>query len=603
MKLAGTFLCIFFIQYAAWSQNNIDSLTYYAAHSKDDTASLNRLINYCFVHREEMPDQAYVYSKEAVSASKKLGSKRAEARSITNLGAIEVQKGNYPAALAHYLESLAIWESLQDPRGIMLSKNNIAQVYGHLKKTDAELRFLKEAEAIAKQYHLEDELGLIKTNLSVYYSNKGNFKQALAEQLEALAINLKLNKLSLASLDYSNAGAYLFYLHKMDSAILLYRQSKDIGEKIHDQRTIAISWANLAEAYGVKGMADTAIAYYNKAISIAVPIGLKDILSFSYAQLAGLYKQKGDYVKALHFTELQQVVKDSILNSTATKQLAEMETKYESSKKEKRIVEQELEISKRNSLIVGLVIFFVLLGLLFFALSYRKKLKREAEVQATLRKAEEQAARAVLDAEEKERIRVAVELHDGVGQMMSVAKMNLSAIESEIPFVNDDQKSRFDKAISLVDESCSEVRAVSHNLMPNALLKSGLGTAVRTFLDNMKDGSIRVNLYVDGLDEKIDSNTETVLYRVIQESVNNVIKHAAASQLDISLIGEGDTISATIEDNGKGFLVSDIAGKDGIGLKNIQSRVAYLKGTVEWDSAPGKGTVVVVNIPYVKAVS
>lgn len=603
MKLAGTFLCMLFFQLTARPQSNFDSLQYYAAYMKADTASLNRLINYCFLHREEKPDEAYSYSRAAIVASKELGSKSSEARSVTNLGAIEVQKGNYPAALAHYMESLAIWESLREPRGIMLSKNNIAQVYGFLKKTDEELRFLKEAEAIARQYHIDDELGLIKTNISVYYSNKGDFKQALAEQLEALAINLKLGKLSLASLNYSNAGACLFYLHKMDSAILLYRQAKDIGGKIHDQHTIAISWANLAEAFGAKGAADTAIAYYNKAISIAIPIGLKDILSFSYGQLAGLYKQKKDYANALHFTELQQVVKDSILNSTVTKQLAELGTKYESSQKEKKIIEQKLEIRKRNSLIAGLLIFFVLLGLAFFVLAYRRKLRREAEIQATLRKTEEQAARAVLDAEEKERIRVALELHDGVGQMMSVAKMNLSAIENELFFANEEQKNRFDRAISLVDESCSEVRAVSHNLMPNALLKSGLGTAVRTFLDSMKDGTIRVNLYVDGLDDKIHPNTEMVLYRIIQESVNNVIKHAEAGRLDISLIGEGDTISATIEDDGKGFIASDIAGKEGIGLKNIQSRVTYLKGTVEWDSALGKGTVVVINIPYIKAVS
>src|SRR5205085_1540746 len=101
----------------------------------------------------------------------------------------------------------------------------------------------------------------------------------------------------------------------------------------------------------------------------------------------------------------------------------------------------------------------------------------------------------------------------------------------------------------------------------------------------------------EGLDERIDTNTETVLYRVIQECVNNVIKHADARILDISLVKDAGSISVTIEDNGKGFDIHDKKNFSGIGLKNIQTRIEYLKGTVEWDAAPGKGTVVVIHVP------
>ncbi|OIR06953.1 signal transduction histidine-protein kinase/phosphatase DegS [mine drainage metagenome] len=580
----------------SYAQNNEDSLLYYSKNIAD-TTSLNRLINYCFNHFETMPDAAYKYSKIAVVKSKELASKPLEARSITNLGAIEALKGNYPAALKLYLESLAIWEGLNEPKGIMLSKNNIAQIYGYLKKTELEFQFLKEAESIAGQYHYDDELGLIKLNLSVYYSNKGDFREALDQQLAAIAINLKLNKLSLASLGYSNAGGYLFFLHKIDSAIYFYYQSKKIGEQINDQKTIAISWANLAEAFETKGLTDTAIKYYGNAVAVAKPISLKDILVFSYEQLANIYKKKGDYNKAFQFTELKQIIKDSILNSTATRQLAEMQTKYETEKKERKISEQQFEISKRNYWIAGILFCFMMIGLVIYSFNRRKQLKQEALMQITLRKTEELAAKSILEAEENERERIASDLHDGVGQLMSVAKMNLSAIENEIPFINDEQKNQFEKVISLVDESCKEVRTVSHNMMPNALLKTGLANAVRTFLDNVNNKAIKINLYSEGLNERIDSNTEIILYRVIQEAVNNVIKHANATQLDITLIKDDATVSATIEDNGQGFDVAELKKKDGIGLKNIQSRIAYLKGTVDWDSQIGKGTAIIINVP------
>lgn len=180
---------------------------------------------------------------------------------------------------------------------------------------------------------------------------------------------------------------------------------------------------------------------------------------------------------------------------------------------------------------------------------------------------------------------------------MSAAKMNLSSISHEIPFANEEQKTAFEKAMALVDEGCKEVRIVSHNIMPNALLKSGLTTAVRDFLNKIDSRVLKVNMYTEGLNERLSNNAELVLYRVIQECVNNVIKHANANTLDITIIKDENELSVTIEDNGDGFNINDAKKKDGIGLQNLVTRIKYLKGTIDWDTSPGKGTVVVINIP------
>lgn len=209
------------------------------------------------------------------------------------------------------------------------------------------------------------------------------------------------------------------------------------------------------------------------------------------------------------------------------------------------------------------------------------------------------ATRSVISAEENERKRIAADLHDGVGQMMSAAKMNLSAFENEIPFKDVSQRLAFEKVLELVDESCREIRSVSHQMMPNALLKSGLANAVREFIDKIDNRIIKITLHAAGLQERLDSNVETVLYRVIQECVNNVIKHSGANALDISLIKDSDGIAATIEDNGKGFDTTDKEKFEGIGLKNIISRITFLKGTVEFDSSPGKGTLVAIHVPLI----
>ncbi|MBK6935475.1 MAG: hypothetical protein IPH18_00215 [Chitinophagaceae bacterium] len=175
--------------------------------------------------------------------------------------------------------------------------------------------------------------------------------------------------------------------------------------------------------------------------------------------------------------------------------------------------------------------------------------------------------------------------------------MNLSAFEDEANFFNDEQRNSFQKIINLVDDSCREVRNVSHIMMPNALLKNNLSAAINEFVDKLSNKKLKVQVYTEGLDERIDANIETVLYRVIQECVNNTIKHSGADTLVISVIKDKDGISGTIEDNGKGFDTSDKEKFEGVGLKNITSRIEYLKGSVDFDSAPGRGTLVALHVP------
>ena len=127
---------------------------------------------------------------------------------------------------------------------------------------------------------------------------------------------------------------------------------------------------------------------------------------------------------------------------------------------------------------------------------------------------------------------------------------------------------------------------------------SGLANAVREFISKIDARIIKVTLHTEGLNDRLDSNVETVLYRVIQECVNNVLKHAQANHLDISILKETTDIAVTIEDNGIGFDITNKDNFDGIGLKNIASRIKYLQGTIDFSSEKNKGTVVAIHIPF-----
>jgi two-component system NarL family sensor kinase len=384
---------------------------------------------------------------------------------------------------------------------------------------------------------------------------------------------------------------------QLNEALSSYLQAQPLREKVGDPFFIVSDQAEISRLYAKLGKTEEGIAIGKKALALAQQNNITAKLPMIYTSLANNYETAKDYAKAASYYKMISDLKDSMYADANPQAIAEMRTRYETEKQDRLIEQQNNKLRMQNYLFAGIAVFILLSGLLLLSWYKRNKLRQETALKTELMRQQEQAIRAVMEAEENERQRIAKDLHDGVGQMMSAAKMNLSAFESELKFDNDEQRHSFEKVINLVDESCREVRTVSHVMMPNALLKNNLGDAIREFTGKLNQKELRISVYTEGLNERLDSNIETMLYRVVQECVNNTIKHAGASTLDISLIRDKDGISGTIEDNGKGFDAGNPELMKGIGMKNISSRIEYLKGTVDVDSAPGRGTVVGLHIP------
>ena len=309
---------------------------------------------------------------------------------------------------------------------------------------------------------------------------------------------------------------------------------------------IALLQQDIGYAYTKLNLFPEAKEWFEKAEQSAISYNDKFTLGEIYNRRASFDSAVGDFEQAFEHKSRFLVISDRLLNEKLGSQIAQLQTKYDTQKKEQVIREQQFQISRRNYFLVGISGLVILAGLLGFSYQKRNRLNNETRLQLEIINQQDLATKAIIEAEENERKRIASDLHDGVGQMMSAAKMNLSSFESRLRFSDEDEKNAFDKIISLVDESCREVRNVSHNMMPNALLKSGLSSAVKEFIDKIDSKILKVNLYAEGLSDRLDSNVETVLYRVIQECVNIVIKHSGANTLDISLIKDGDGIAATV---------------------------------------------------------
>ena len=299
-------------------------------------------------------------------------------------------------------------------------------------------------------------------------------------------------------------------------------------------------------------------------------------------------------------------IRDSVVENSRLQLMEEMQVKFDVAQKDSELKINQLSLQQRtlerNWLIGGAGLLGLLSLVIFFGLRSRMKAnKRIAAQESTLHKQQilqlEQANQlaalnAMLEGEEKERSRIAGDLHDSLGGLLAAAKAHFNAL----PNITEHQELA-SKTNRLIDDAAVEVRRISHNMMPRALAVSGLAGALEDLTQNLEKQGLACTLETIGLDSPLESGTTLMIYRIIQELTNNVVKHAEATQLLLQIIGSGNHLTIILEDNGKGFELEQARQKKGLGIASIESRVKFLQGNINWDSEPGAGTIVSIEVP------
>ena len=240
--------------------------------------------------------------------------------------------------------------------------------------------------------------------------------------------------------------------------------------------------------------------------------------------------------------------------------------------------------------------------LIYRNLRHRQQLARQQDElqQQRIRELEKDkqliAVDSMLKGQEEERSRLAKDLHDGLGGLLSGVKFSLSNMKDNL-IITPDNMAVFERSLNMLDTSIKELRRVAHNMMPEMLTKFGLDEAMKEYCNTVNATKLLAVKYQSiGMDTRLDKATEIFIYRIVQELLNNILKHAVASEAFIQLIRDGDRLNIVVEDNGKGFDTAILENSKGAGWANIRSRVEYLKGRVDVHSEPGKGTL--VNIEF-----
>ncbi|MFB9077608.1 ATP-binding protein [Flavobacterium procerum] len=326
-----------------------------------------------------------------------------------------------------------------------------------------------------------------------------------------------------------------------------------------------------------------------------------------YKELSKLYNATKDYSKAYFYSNKYNVTNDSINDVSLRNEIVELEAKYRKAESEKKISLLQSENEKTvlqannnrlNSMLFAVLSFLLFLTVLFLwiwnnnqkKLGFQKELNHRQEVEALENEQKLSVSNALIEGEEIERKRIARDLHDGLGSMLSGLKIHLNLADKEGAVSTSNIN-------SMLNDSIKELRNISQNLMPESLSKLGLEHALKDLCAANSSSETQIEFqYLVKKKSSLDPHFEVVIYRIVQELLNNALKYAAASEILVSCSQNKDVFFITVEDNGKGFDIRETESKEGMGLKNIRNRVAFLNGKIEIDSEINKGTSTYVEL-------
>lgn len=344
---------------------------------------------------------------------------------------------------------------------------------------------------------------------------------------------------------------------------------------------------------------------------LASPIVFTSDKRIFYKDISETYAAAGNKSEAYNWAAKYIQLSDSLYESKFQNDIVEFEKKYKEAENQKKISllqaanEKESLRSRNHQLLAWslagfsiLMLALALLGWLYYRNSRKLVVQKELSHQQELKDISQQQqlklAAALLQGEERERKRLAGDLHDGLGGMLAGVKINLSRLSpmsQEEVFTKD-----LPVIIGQLDRSVNELRRIARNMMPESLLNSGLETALKETCESFASPALTVDFQAYNIEQDITQDMQVTIFRIVQELLANAVRHAAATSILVQCSQNENTFYITVEDNGKGFNASDINVGKGIGLTNVKNRVDYLKGTLDIESAPGAGTT--INIEF-----
>ena len=644
---------VFFVFVHAYAQNIPDSLLNKLSHTTNDSIKARTLLDIGEAIEETSPGISLQYYQQALEVSKKNKNKKLMLSSVVDIGISYIQSNELDKALSSFTDAIPVAKEINDTGKIAAVMANIGNVYLHKKNPVKAIEFYLQSARLLEQCSNQERLPALYANLcsllddqneseqSIQFGNKAfelaqknNDEYSAAHALlnlsvtyghlnqsekqfkilqKALPIVKKNGDLELLGTVYNNLGAYYYEKNEYQDALNNYLQSYTYSQQMGNHYHLCTSCSHLALIYHQLNMPGKALQFIMQAETLAKEVGARADLKEIYFTRAEIEKGRGNFKQAYDYLSQSASISDSLFKVESSEKIADMEEKYETEKKEKSIIQlkkdkqiQALSIKEKSTLnyflIASLGVLLIAAFVGFRNFRHRQLLaKQQGELQQQhIRELEKDkqlvAVDSMLKGQEDERTRLAKDLHDGLGGMLSGVKFSLMNMKSNL-IINHENVIAFERSLDMLDTSIQELRRVAHNMMPEALVKFGLDEALKDYCNNINTAQVLDVKYQSfGMENRMESTTEIIVYRIIQELLNNIFKHARASEVLVQVIREEDRISIAVEDNGKGFDVKILEKSKSSGWANIRSRVNYLRGKLDIISGDNKGTSVNIEV-------
>lgn len=592
-------------------------------------------------------DSTIIYLDRSEKLANKLNDSTILGLLYEKRGAAIAELGNNFEARTWLRKSALISIIIGDTGAQIHAQIELSNTFKKIGENDSVIYYLDKAQKLYYQIGDTAMIGKSLINLSSLYLGLGEFERAEEFALESIRLYKKHNQLKILYLAYAQMGkinqmrnkfrlATIYYdssllilkqfpnspgeadlhlniaslsleMNNLDKALLEYTHARKIFSRIkyiYSELEVLRKMSSLFERIG---NFEKSQQTYDSAIVIAKNYQYFEALASLYYNKFKAYEKTAEYHKAFDFQTLYHKTKDSIYSLVKTKFIKDLEFKYKEEKKDAHILQLKHDALTKDARLrdyqykvtVGVIlfaaVFIVLLLLVYFQKQKEKKNKiiHEKEVTTLLEKEKSAAARALLEGQEEERKRVSMELHDGLGVMLSNLKMQFSNFIARSGQNNE----VLYKAATVIDNAAIDVRRISHNMMPSVLTRFGLNISLEELIDDMNDiEGVSASISLKGDDKKLSDNIQIMIYRIIQELVNNTIKHSSASQVSLILNYGSAELKILYSDNGIGY--SPKLMSSSLGLKSITSRVRFLGGELVNESNPGKGVSYIINIPF-----
>lgn len=635
--------------FACFAQGaKVDSLEQLLQNTNQDQMRIHLLCEIAWELRRDNPPMAVRNAQKALAIARSINRNSDILIAFQRIGTAKKYEADFPAAINYFDSAHTFALEIGDTLGAIKAVRSRADVHRDLGEYEGAHKSLNTALDLLDWKR--DSTLLAKTYLSIgnLYDRTGDYaaaKVALERGLEIAVLQRELGlqakftyQIAIASYRSGESERAQLYLYdammiqrhlgradllggslnlfgliwqergKMDSSIHYFEESLAMKRVAGDYRGESVTKRNLAEVLMLSGHFARARSECDSGLATAVKLGLIADQRGYFELLSALSDSLGDYVGALHYKRSAAKMADSIWNREKLTSVQSLETERAERELEMQELATKLQEQRASDIereVVGLRLWLAFAGLgalsvilLLLLLRFRSK-SRALRDQKTIATLESKAAKSLIEGQEHERTRIAQDLHDRVGSILSTVKHNFQNLEQKVDDLDRKQDEQFTKALGMLDTAVSEVRLISKNMDSGVLTQFGLVDAVQELASNIKSaGRMEINVVTIAMEERIaNRKTELLTFRIIQELLTNALKHSKALLITVKLEKRDNGLHVLVKDNGQGFDPDTRSAESGMGLQNVQHRAEVLKAELNIESHRDSGTSVRLLIP------